>query len=120
MLPNDKIFNFLCTFSNMCENRTQHQFDIKLDSKSYKVDGYFLTSFIEASRHMEKPVEFYLWRGCMFAITYLYGCSIEGDTTDNYFTLFWLGPKFVIDQNSGVELPEEYYDDIKRRLDIGF
>ena len=116
MLPNDKIFEFLRTFSNMCENRTQHQFNIKLDDYSWEVNGYFLTPFIG---NPTGNVEFYLWRGCIFAITYVYGYSRNGDP-GNWFTLFWLGPKFVIDQNTGVELPEEYYEDIKRRLDIGF
>lgn len=111
MLPNDKIFEFLRTFSNLCENRTQHQFNIEFDGETYEVNGYYMPGFIN---NAIGNTEFYLWRGCVFAISYIY------DSESPHFMLFWLGPKFVIDQNTGIELPDKYYDDIKQRLDIGF
>lgn len=109
MLPNDKIYSLLSTLAYLCESRTQHQFNIEFDDHSYTVDGYHLGGIIGSTVNPE----FYLWRGNMFAISGLYA-------NEEHFMLFWLGGKFKIDQNTGVELPAEYYDDIKKRLDIGF
>lgn len=74
-------------------------------------------------RQFALDARFYVFKGNVFMLSDLhtrFESSLEKIFGEDYFTLFVFGRNFHIDQTMGVELPAQYYEDFKARLEIGF